>query len=87
VFTEPLPSNEREGYRHTDLKEGFMKYAVWMGSAAMIYILSFINIGSGIQKLMWGGHSMVDLINLLLFFENKESWIRKRQINMKTNAP
>jgi hypothetical protein len=43
-----------------------MKYAVEMGSGAMIYILylpSFIKIGSGIQKLMGEGvtqtHSMV----------------------------
>jgi hypothetical protein len=28
-----------------------MKYAVEMGSAAMIYVPSFIKIGSGIQKL------------------------------------
>jgi hypothetical protein len=33
-----------------------MKYAVHMGSGAMIYryIPSFINTGSGIQKLMGG---------------------------------
>jgi hypothetical protein len=31
--------------------EGCMKYAVQMGSNAMIYIPSFIRIGSGIQKL------------------------------------
>jgi hypothetical protein len=31
-----------------------MKYAVEMGSGAMIYIPSFIKIGSGIQKLMVG---------------------------------
>jgi hypothetical protein len=31
-----------------------MKYAVEMGSGAMIP--SFIKIGSGIQKLMWGIH-------------------------------
>jgi hypothetical protein len=31
-----------------------MKYAVEMGSVAMIYIPSFIKIGSGIQKLMGG---------------------------------
>jgi hypothetical protein len=31
-----------------------MKYAVEMGSGAMIYILSFIKIGSGIQKLILG---------------------------------
>jgi hypothetical protein len=42
-----------------------MKYAVEMGSgAAMIYIPSFIKIGSGIQKLMGGGGR----IGLLLFF-------------------
>jgi hypothetical protein len=29
-----------------------MKYAVEMGSSAMIYIPSFINTGSGIQKLI-----------------------------------
>jgi hypothetical protein len=31
-----------------------MKYAVEMGSGAMIYIPSFIKTGSGIQKLMGG---------------------------------
>jgi hypothetical protein len=31
------------------------QYAVEMGSCAMIYIPCFVNIGSGIQKLMgWG---------------------------------
>jgi hypothetical protein len=29
-----------------------MKYAIEMGSGAMIYIPSFIKIGSGIQKLI-----------------------------------
>jgi hypothetical protein len=32
-----------------------MKYAVEMGSGAMIYILSLIKIGSGTQKLIGGG--------------------------------
>jgi hypothetical protein len=32
----------------------FIKYIVEMGSGAMTYILSFIKIGSGIQKLIWG---------------------------------
>jgi hypothetical protein len=32
--------------------EGFMKYAVEMGSGAVIYLPSFIKIGSGIQKLI-----------------------------------
>jgi hypothetical protein len=31
-----------------------MKYAVEMGSGAMIYITRFIKIGSGIQKLIGG---------------------------------
>jgi hypothetical protein len=32
-----------------------MKYAVEMGSGAVIYIPSFIKIGSGIEKLIGGG--------------------------------
>jgi hypothetical protein len=31
-----------------------MKYAIEMGSSAMIYIASFINTDSGFQKLMKG---------------------------------
>jgi hypothetical protein len=31
-----------------------MKYALQMGSDAMIYVPSVINIGSGIQKLIGG---------------------------------
>jgi hypothetical protein len=34
---------------------GIYKYAVEMGISAMIYIPSFIKIGSGIQKLMGRG--------------------------------
>jgi hypothetical protein len=34
-----------------------MKYAVEMGSDAMIYTPSFIKIGSGIQKLIGGVHT------------------------------
>jgi hypothetical protein len=33
-----------------------MKYAVEMGSVTMIYIPSFVKIGSGIQKLIGGIH-------------------------------
>jgi hypothetical protein len=36
----------------TDRGEGFMKYAVEMGSSAVKYIPSFIEISSGLQKLM-----------------------------------
>jgi hypothetical protein len=52
-----------------------MKYAVEMGSVA---IPTFINIGSGIQKLLGGGmHSQHgDRINLPLFFQNKESMLK-----------
>jgi hypothetical protein len=32
-----------------------MKYAVQMGSGAMIYIQIFIKTGSAIQKLIWWG--------------------------------
>jgi hypothetical protein len=32
-----------------------MKYAVVMGSGAMIYIPNFTRIVSGIQKLVWEG--------------------------------
>jgi hypothetical protein len=31
-----------------------MKHAIQMGSGAMIYIPSFIKIGSGIHMLIWG---------------------------------
>jgi hypothetical protein len=31
-----------------------MKYAVEMGSGAVIYLPSFVKIGSGIQKLIGG---------------------------------
>jgi hypothetical protein len=49
-----------------------MRYAVEMGSGAMIYIPSFIQIGTGIQKLIgWDSQThrqRGDLISLLLFF-------------------
>jgi hypothetical protein len=41
-----------------------MKYAVEMGSGAMIYIPSFIKIGSGIQKLIRGIHRYTDSIDI-----------------------
>jgi hypothetical protein len=37
-----------------------MKYAVEMGSGAMICIPGFIKIGSGIQKLIRGIHRYTD---------------------------
>jgi hypothetical protein len=40
-----------------------MKYAVQMGSGVMIYIPSFIKIGSGIQKLMERGDTQTGWIS------------------------
>jgi hypothetical protein len=34
-----------------------MNYVVKMGLGAMVYIPSFIKIGSAIQKLIWGGYT------------------------------
>jgi hypothetical protein len=39
----------------TDWWERFMKYAVEIGSGVIIYIASFVKIGSVIQKLGGGG--------------------------------
>jgi hypothetical protein len=56
-----------------------MKYVVEMDSVAMIYIPVFIKIGLGIESC--GGDSQIhreycDLINLLLFFQYKESRLK-----------
>jgi hypothetical protein len=41
-----------------------------MGSGAVIYVPSFINIGSGIQKLIEGIHRQhCDLISLFNFYK------------------
>jgi hypothetical protein len=43
-----------------------------MGSGAVIYVPTFINIGSGVQMLMGGGYThrqQRDLISLLCFFK------------------
>jgi hypothetical protein len=57
-----------------------MKYGVETGSGAMVYIPSFIKIGSAIQKLIGGNtqtHRQHDSrINLLLLFQNKEGRIQ-----------
>jgi hypothetical protein len=46
----------RGKYRRTDGWEGFMKNTVEMGSSIVIWMQSFIKIGSG--RLMTGGHSL-----------------------------
>jgi hypothetical protein len=58
-----------------------MNCAVEMGSGAMIYMPSFRETGSGIQKLMRGDTQAYrqhgDHIRLLSFFQNKESKVIK----------
>jgi hypothetical protein len=59
-----------------------MKYAVEMGSGAMInvYVRSLIKIGSGIQKLIGGIHRHTDSMMIsqsyIYFFRNKESRLK-----------
>jgi hypothetical protein len=54
-----------------------MKYAIDMGSGAMIYIPSFMKIGPGVQKLLKRDtqthRQHDDLISILVFlFQNNE---------------
>jgi hypothetical protein len=56
------------------LWEGLMKYTFEMGSDAMMYIESFIKIGSVIQKTH---RQHGDLISLLSFFQNTGSGLKK----------
>jgi hypothetical protein len=55
--------------------EGFIKYAVEMGSGAMIQIPRFLKIGSGIQKLIGRIYNREhsDFISLLLFFQTRKA--------------
>jgi hypothetical protein len=56
-----------------------MKYAAEMGSGAMIFIPSFIKIGSGIgDSQTHRQHG--DRINLLLFFLSKERRLIRMEI-------
>jgi uncharacterized UPF0160 family protein len=58
----------------------FMKYVIEMASGSMIFIQSFINISSDIQKLLGRGYTCrhTDIyrqpgdLTRLLFFQNKE---------------
>jgi hypothetical protein len=73
-------------YRHTDYWEGFKKYAFEMGSRARIYILGFIKICSGTQKLIVGDtqRQYGDLMSLLLFFKNKESRLTTEFLSLRS---
>jgi hypothetical protein len=59
MFTEPLPNNDIHTDKQTDGRL-FMKHTDEMNSGAMIYIPSFMKIGSGIQKLIGGRHRHTD---------------------------
>jgi hypothetical protein len=48
-------------YIQTHRPMGFMKYAVEMGSGAMMYIPVSVRIGSGIQKLIGGIYRHLDI--------------------------
>jgi hypothetical protein len=63
-----------------------MKYAVGMGSGAMIYVPGFINIGSAILKLIGGGETQThrhhgDRISLFLFFQNRDSRLTRKELS------
>jgi hypothetical protein len=54
-----------------------MKYGVEMGSGVMVYIPSFINIGSGIEKLIgWDTQTLRQHKPTLIFFQNRESRLK-----------
>jgi hypothetical protein len=66
-----------------------MKYAVEAGSGVMIYIPSFIKIGSGIQKLIGGDTQRQhgDRISLLqFFFRNMQSGL-KTHLGRRVKCP
>jgi hypothetical protein len=61
----------------------FMKYAVEMGSGAMIYIPSFIKTGSGIHTDTQHG----DVISIFFFFyQNKECMLNNTKFHRKHNV-
>jgi hypothetical protein len=45
-----------------------MKYAVEMGPSAMIYVPSFIKIGSAVQKLTGGIHRHTEIAYAYFYF-------------------
>jgi hypothetical protein len=60
--------------------KGLQKYAVEKGSGAMIYIPSFIKIGSAIQKLLGGNtyrHAVSKVSSQAYFYFYKISKTRK----------
>jgi hypothetical protein len=62
-LTELLPGIDRRDTQ-TERSEGCRKYGLEMGSGAMIYIPSFIKIGSDIQKLIDGAYRHTDSMEM-----------------------
>jgi hypothetical protein len=72
-------------YRCIDWWEGFRKYAVEMGSGAMIYVPSFIKPGSGIQKLV-GIHRHKDRTEIAKAYCRKVRW-KLIPLHGRSNSP
>jgi hypothetical protein len=94
-FTEPFRSNDRRD-THADIQvDGGsyeVMYTVEIGSGAEIYIPSFINTGSGIQKLMGWGNSQKhrqhgDLISLLVFLSCFPYFQKKKNESRLMRSP
>jgi hypothetical protein len=81
-----LATIEGYTYKHTDRWEGFINEAVEMGSGALMYVPSFIKIGSGIQKLIGGINTHTNAQTATwshkpnLFFQNKESRLKNKLV-------
>jgi hypothetical protein len=95
AFTEPLPSKVVGIHIQTHRLMGeFMKYAVEMGSCAVIRIPNFVKFGSGIQDFVLRyidtetNRRQGDLKRFLYFFQNKESRLKTfhRAKNSKQNT-
>jgi hypothetical protein len=84
-----LATITRYTYRHTDRCEGFMKYAVEMGSGAKISIPSFIKIGSINQKFVGGiqrhAESMMTLWTCFYFFKQRKQAKNVSRTLLSTN--
>jgi hypothetical protein len=65
VSTQPLPSTEcRDTHTDAHTDERIYELRVEMGSVAVIYVPSFIKIGSGIQKLVDGIHKHAERMEI-----------------------
>jgi hypothetical protein len=69
------PQTERMQFGY-DQGNGFIKYDAEMASVGMIYIPSFMTIGSGVPKMLRGYTNSHQHIRLLLFFQNNENKLK-----------